>query len=688
MLQPLTRATLSDQAVRALKQFIIQQQLLPGAQLPSERQLTELLGVSRTVVREALQLLVAEGLLLKEPNRGIFLRAFDNELVEKQFSADPQTAAQTRSLLEVRAALEIGALPFIAQRVTPAELVQLEKIVAEMRQRLAAGQPLGEQDQAFHELLLNAVHNPTFSYFKRLVQDAIGVSALGLTLAHARPADRHVVETAAQVVAALGVADVEAAQRAMRAHLLISRPPEQARVFLFVDDGDIAAIINLTRRVTPAHKYPHNPVLKADYPWEGEGVLPTATVLYDRERMIYQLWYHGWQQLSPREERFALCYATSLDGIHWRKPALGLVELEGSGDNNVLWPWGNLAQGDVTSATILPPTPDQPSPTYHMIYVSSGLHSLGVGVATAADGLQWKPSVEQASDAHGAAPVGEILSCLPEPDANRIAAYYRIPLRARATATLGRMESYDLRHWSGHRPILTTDDADPADAELAGLTPFRYGSLTLGLLWVHRRDQGTMELQLACSRDGVTWTRVADRQPLLTGGAIGAFDQQGVQRASAPIVVDNELWFYYAGAATTRHRRQGPAYQIGLATLTVDRFVALEAGEEEGAVTTTVLTCGDQTHLLLNAVVNPGGSLLTEVLDPAGVPLAGFTREDALPFEGNSTYQRITWRKEQDLRALAGQPIHFRFILRRAALYAFRLAHPNARASDLLAGIC
>lgn len=154
------------------------------------------------------------------------------------------------------------------------------------------------------------------------------------------------------------------------------------------------------------------------------------------------------------------------------------------------------------------------------------------------------------------------------------------------------------------------------------------------------------------------------------------------------MLVDHELWFYYAGAAASLHSRQGPAYQIGLATLTVDRFVALEAGAEEGTMTTTVLTCGDQTHLLVNAVVNPGGYLLTEVLDAEGVPLAGFTRDDALPFEGSPIYQRIAWREQSDLRALAGQAFRLRFVLCRAALYAFRLAHPNARASDLLAGIC
>jgi len=105
-------------------------------------------------------------------------------------------------------------------------------------------------------------------------------------------------------------------------------------------------------------------------------------------------------------------------------------------------------------------------------------------------------------------------------------------------------------------------------------------------------------------------------------------------------------------------------------------------------VTNAVVNVTVQTHLLLNAVVNPGGYLLVEILDAAGNGLAGFTRVDALSFEGSSTYHLATWRDQPNLGALTGQAVRFRFYLRRAALYAFRLAHPNARTSDLLAGIC
>ncbi len=61
-------------------------------------------------------------------------------------------------------------------------------IVADMRHALTHGQSISELDRAFHEALLTAVRNPTFAYFRRLVQEAIQTAAPGLSLASARPA--------------------------------------------------------------------------------------------------------------------------------------------------------------------------------------------------------------------------------------------------------------------------------------------------------------------------------------------------------------------------------------------------------------------------------------------------------------------------------------------------------------------
>lgn len=692
MLEPLTRATLPNQAARALKQFILNKQLLPGDQLPSERYLTELLGVSRTVVREALQMLVAEGLLVKEPSRGVFVREFDPQRLADQLTSDQSANGQTRSLLEVRAALEIGALTFVAQRATADELERLAAVVTEMRRRTEAGQSIMALDRELHTLLTEAVHNPSLTYFKSLVQDAIQAAVHNSAQAWARPSDQNVVETAEALVAALRGRDVEAAQRAMRAHLLIDRPPEQARVFLFVDDLDIAAMQQVTRRIQPANRYPHNPVLCAEHPWEGDSLLPSATVLYDAQRMSFHLWYHGHQPLSPREDRFTLCYATSLDGIHWTKPALHLTEYAGIAENNLVMPHDEPVLGDVTSATILyTPEASNQRAAYTMIYFGAGIHTAGVCLATSEDGLHWAAAPENPVDAGGPEPVGDHLVCMPDPAGDKMVAYYRIPLRIRPRATLGRMESHDLRHWTGHNMVLAADEQDPPDAELYGLTPFRYGDLTLGFLWVYHRAHEAVDLQLVASRNGIDWLRVGDRRPFLPVGAPGAFDDQAVLRATVPVVVGNELWFYYAGAeraADAGRGWQGPSHQIGLATSVLDRFVALEAGGAEGSVTTRPLRCTDQTHLLLNAVANRDGYVLVEVLDAAGAPIVGFTRAEALPFGDNAVHHRVAWQAHDDLSALNGQMIQLRFLLRNAALYAFRLAHPNARNSDLIAGIC
>ena len=724
MLEPLTRATLPVQASRALKRFILDRQLAPGDQLPSERYLTEMLGVSRTVVREALHTLVAEGLLHKEASRGVFVREFVPQMLSDQDTASGEYVASNRDLLEVRAALEIGALALIAQRITPAEVEELAELVAAMRRALEAGHPLGETDRAFHDALFAASHNPSLAYFKRLIQDAASGGTMGMQSApptFSRPADRNSVETAERMVEALRLRNIDDAQRSMRSHLLIERPPDHARLILFVDDGNIATMCGVTRRIgnqrSAAHKFPHNPLISPEQPWEGENVFPSATVLYDPEALSYRMWYHGSRQLSAREELCALCYATSSDGVHWTKPALEIYPdtplSEAATSNNLVMPWGDTVRGDLISATILPSTmPGRGEPQYHMLYLADGAPKAGVGVAASTDGLHWSAAPESRVEIAASAtlPVGDALVCIAEPSATGIAnngapqefiAYYRLPLRVAAQPTLCRMQSHDLHHWTSQRVVLTTDEQDPPDAEVHGLTPFRYGELTLGLLWLHRRATNSGELQLVSSRDGIEWTRVGDRTPLLVSGEPESFDHFGITRPTIPIVVGNELWFYYAGSGKSS-TSGAITQQIGLATLMLDRFVALEANDVEGYVITTPFDCSTHTHLLLNAVVNARGYVLVEVLEGAPpataesantppeqeTPIPGYSREEAIPFDGNAIYHRVGWREHDDLSDLGQRSIRLRFIICRAALYSFRLAHPEASVTDLLAGIC
>ncbi|MDA0747371.1 MAG: hypothetical protein O2954_12690, partial [bacterium] len=83
---------------------------------------------------------------------------------------------------------------------------------------------------------------------------------------------------------------------------------------------------------------PPEPVLRADRPWEQQGIGGYNTVIRERENR-FRLWY-GAQMKSglPQEGAGRLCYAESEDGITWHKPDLGLLSFCGSKANNIVAP--------------------------------------------------------------------------------------------------------------------------------------------------------------------------------------------------------------------------------------------------------------------------------------------------------------------------------------------------------------
>jgi hypothetical protein len=107
-----------------------------------------------------------------------------------------------------------------------------------------------------------------------------------------------------------------------------------ARRQLFVDrhiierlEGEAGLVLH--------HPQPQEIVLRCDQPWERSGP-GYPTVFRDGER--YRLYYRvSAGQVDDGDQRQYTCYAESVDGITWEKPRLGLVEIDGSKDNNVIW---------------------------------------------------------------------------------------------------------------------------------------------------------------------------------------------------------------------------------------------------------------------------------------------------------------------------------------------------------------
>lgn len=147
-----------------LGEAIIGGQYPPGQAIPPEPTLCEELGVSRTVVREAVKSLVAKGLLVTGPKVGTRVLPsdqwnwFDPDVVAWQSKAG-LTREFLRDLQELRRVVEPAAVRLAAERATPQDIAEIEAAYAGMKDAVENGGDYVRHDLAFHLGLLRACHN-------------------------------------------------------------------------------------------------------------------------------------------------------------------------------------------------------------------------------------------------------------------------------------------------------------------------------------------------------------------------------------------------------------------------------------------------------------------------------------------------------------------------------------------------
>lgn len=163
-LTPLRAQPLKEQVLDQLRALLDGGALKPGDQLPSERELSEELEVSRGTVREAVQFLGALGLVEIRHGQGTFVRAtLANPEVHDEWRAwTLRNSGRIRDLLEVRRGLESFAAELAAQRRAEAELRSLEEALDGMATAIRSGDvtALVQSDVNFHHGLSAAAGNP------------------------------------------------------------------------------------------------------------------------------------------------------------------------------------------------------------------------------------------------------------------------------------------------------------------------------------------------------------------------------------------------------------------------------------------------------------------------------------------------------------------------------------------------
>jgi GntR family transcriptional regulator, galactonate operon transcriptional repressor len=158
-------ATLTQQVAQELGQRVVGGDYSPGDALPSEADLSVELEVSRTVVREALKVLTAKGLIRSRPRVGPVVQPrhtwehLDSDVLAWSTQDNKQLRALLGQLTEVRQIVEPDAARLAATRATPDELSEIASAFAAMEDAVADPSAFLTQDLAFHEAILRASHN-------------------------------------------------------------------------------------------------------------------------------------------------------------------------------------------------------------------------------------------------------------------------------------------------------------------------------------------------------------------------------------------------------------------------------------------------------------------------------------------------------------------------------------------------
>jgi len=171
---------LADSVVTEIEKQILDGALRPGDRIPSERKLAEDFGVSRPSIREAIQKMVAKGMLITRHGGGTKVTdKLDAPFINPWQDMVKDHPMLHHDILEFREMLEGQAAALAAARATEADMARLDKAFAKL-EAAYTGKDLGEcveADVAFHQIIAEASHNALIGHLTaslmRVIQDHV-----------------------------------------------------------------------------------------------------------------------------------------------------------------------------------------------------------------------------------------------------------------------------------------------------------------------------------------------------------------------------------------------------------------------------------------------------------------------------------------------------------------------------------
>ncbi|MBN2505727.1 MAG: hypothetical protein JXQ71_03425 [Verrucomicrobia bacterium] len=451
-----------------------------------------------------------------------------------------------------------------------------------------------------------------------------------------------------------------------------------SRLELFVDDVLIGRLDGVTlERHEPV---PTGVALHFDRPWEG-AFSGYVTVLRDGD--LFRMYYRG----KPRAGRDGssdevTCCAESNDGITWTKPGLGLFEVHGTRDNNVV-----LAGQPPFSHNFAPFLDTRPGvPREERFKALAGTSQSGLVAFASADGLRWRRWREGPVLTRGAF------------DSQNVAFWsaseqcYALYLRTwtgggfRGFRTVSRATSPDFANWS--EPVPMTFGDTPTEHLYTSQThpywraPHVYLALPMRFLPGRKVLTGEQakalgvdpgyggdcaETVFMTSRGGSRFTRTFMEAFIRPGLDPGNWASRAGMTALGVVPTGPAEMSLYKQA----HYAQPSAHLLRY-TLRTDGFASVRAPYRGGQWVTKPFTFTGR-QLVLNVSTSAAGGVRTELQDAGGRPIAGRTLADSVELVGDAIERVVFWTSGSDLSRWAGQPVRLRFAMKDADLYALRV---------------
>jgi GntR family transcriptional regulator, transcriptional repressor for pyruvate dehydrogenase complex len=219
-----SRGRLVDRVVDEVQTLIVGGQLPAGTRLPAEMGLAARFAVSRTVIREAVRILVAKGLLETRPGVGTTVRQVTRDQVVEPLSMLLQVhKGSIDHLHQVRSILEVAIAGLAAAQATPEDIIELRQIVTD--QAMVGNEPteFAAKDADFHRGLANTTHNPLLSILLDSIRDMM--QEIRLRVSSRPDFNPLIVHDHQRILDCVAAKDADGARRAMQEHI------ERARAF-------------------------------------------------------------------------------------------------------------------------------------------------------------------------------------------------------------------------------------------------------------------------------------------------------------------------------------------------------------------------------------------------------------------------------------------------------------------------